>query len=287
MLNLLNLYRQTLVEGYLQDNRTTTPAIVLPYGAVLTYDMNNGFPVPTTKEVNWRASFAEMIGFLRGYDNAQQFAALGCRWWGKDANTNTQWLASRHRAGEGDMGRAYGVQWRRWTRSDGRPPLDQLQNVLDQIRNDPHSRRIIISAWRPDELDQMCLPPCHVAYKFMVNVAKGELSMSLWQRSSDLFLGVPMNITGACLMLHMVAAATGLKPRWFTHHLDDIHIYTDHIEQVKLQSTREPLRLPSLSSPRYDLLGADADTMANIPPQQYALIGYEHHPAISGEMSTG
>jgi thymidylate synthase len=161
-----------------------------------------------------------------------------------------------------------------------------VQVALDTIRNNPTSRRIIINAWRPDEFDQMALPPCHVLYQFIVNVEKHELNLCMYQRSCDMFLGVPMNIFGSALMLHLFAAATGLKPRHFTHFLADAHIYVNHVDQVKEQLTRDPLPLPQLLI-HHSLYGANANELAAIEPYQIALGGYAHHPAIRGEMVTG
>lgn len=308
-----DVMQDILINGYMQGNRTTDRAIKTDYGYAMRFDMRDGFPAVTTKKLAFDMMKAEMIGFLRGYDNAEQFAALGCNWWRKDANENTQWLASPHREGDGHMGRVYGVQWRRYrgpflfvdtttapagetspfvlTEDDRQyyvyqDEIDQLQQVLDAIRNTPESRRIIMTAWNPAELDKMCLPPCHVTYKFMVNVKTKELSMSLWQRSCDMFLGVPMNIAGGALLLHLVAKATGLLPRFMTHHLDDAHIYESHVNQVEQQLRRGAYLHPELDI-RCDLYGADADGLAAIEPRDIALINYQHHPAIKAEMVTG
>lgn len=267
-----DLLTEILSAGYLQDNRTTCPAITLPYGTTMRFDMADGFPAITTKRLHFAGIRGEIIGFLRGYTNADDFAALGCNWWRKDADENTQWLASRHREGPGDLGRVYGAQWRGWRRQDG-GTLDQVQMALAAIRNNPTSRRIIISAWRPDEFNEMALPPCHVLYRFQVNVAAGELNMSLYQRSADMFLGVPMNIAGAALLLHLVAAATGLRPRWLTHHIDEPHIYENAVDAVREQLGNQHLPLARLAIWE-SLSGASADELAAVEPHAIRLVDY-------------
>lgn len=272
--------------GTRQANRTGTDAITLP-GAFMRFDLEEGFPAITTKQLFFKKGFAEMVGFLRGLDNAQDFADIGCDWWFKDANENSQWLASPYRKGTNDLGRIYGKQWRDWRCADG-SSIDQLQVVLDTIRKNPTSRRIIMQAWRPDEFDQMALPPCHVAYEFMVNVERQELNMTMWQRSCDMALGVPMNIATSALLLHMVAEATGLKPKYFTHFLSDAHIYVNHVDGLYEQLEREPYELPSLFfDMAANLYGNDANQMAALDPSMIRLVGYKHHPAIKFEMVTG
>jgi thymidylate synthase len=292
----LNLLKMVLREGTLQSNRTKTRAWTID-GAMMQFNMREGFPVLTTKKLAWQKGFAEQIGFLRGLDNAQDFADLGCDWWFKDANENSQWLASPYRKGENDLGRIYGVQWRKWrgkaigfadSGDFDYKEIDQVQVALDLIRNNPTNRRIIINAWRPDEFDQMALPPCHVAYEFMVNVERNELNMSMWQRSCDMFLGVPMNIANSALMLHLFSMATGMTPGRFTHFLSDVHIYENHVDQVREQLTREPLPLPTLGIlSKMNPTTWTADDMAAINPKDICLPGYVSHPGIRGEMSTG
>lgn len=288
MKNLHDLYDSILADGFMQGNRTTERALCLPYGATLHYDMIHGFPIATTKKVAFKGAIAENIGFLRGYTNSEHFAALGCPWWDKDANQNTDWLASPYRTGPGDMGRAYGSQWRRWATVDGKF-LDQIQMVLDLLRKSPQSRRIIFTAWRPDEFKAMCLPPCHMVYNFSVNVGTGELSLGMYQRSVDSFLGLPMNIVGSAFLLHLFAKAAGLTPRHLTLHLDNVHIYEDHIPLVQEQVSRDPhlYELPKLVMLDVDHLEtADADILSLITPDQFLLDSYCCYPAIKGNMST-
>jgi thymidylate synthase len=307
----LDLCQRVLREGTMQANRTGTPALTID-GAMMQFEMSQGFPVLTTKKVAYQRAFGEQIGFLRAYDNADQFAALGCNWWYKDANENSQWLASPYRKGENDLGRIYGVQWRKWRGKvlsaqpvfTGRTEdhllgkveivydeIDQVQQALDAIRaavkTGVAGRRIIINAWRPDEFDQMALPPCHVAYEFMVDVERGRLNMSMWQRSCDMFLGVPMNIANSALMLHLFAAAAGLTPGRFTHFLSDVHIYQDHIEQVKTQVERKPMPFPKLVMVHQkDSSTWTADDMAAMDPNDLILVDYHSHGVLRGEMST-
>jgi thymidylate synthase len=267
------LLSDVLTNGYRQENRTTSAALTLPYGTTLRFDMRDGFPAITTKRLHFAGIRGEIIGFLRGYTNAEHFAELGCSWWRKDANTNTEWLSSPYRKGPGDLGHVYGYLWRRWPRADG-TYIDQVQAALDAIRTNPTSRRILFSAWNPDELEKMALPPCHVLYRFQVNVAAGELNMSMYQRSADMFLGVPMNIAGAALLLHLFAAATGLRPRWLTHHIDEPHIYENAIDAVREQLGNEHLAPPVLQI-YPQLFGATADELAAVNPYDIRLIGYQ------------
>lgn len=276
--------------GYVQDNRTDQHAITLPYGSMMRFDLAEGFPAPWTKELFFKGIKGEIIGFMRGCTNSADFKALGCNWWEADANENKDWLKSLHRDGDGDMGKAYGYQWRHWECTGG-GWIDQFQVVLDTIRKDPYSRRILMSAWRPDHFSEMCLPPCHVLYRFQVNVAAGELNMSFYQRSSDMFLGVPMNIAGAALLLSLVANATGLKPRWLTHHLDDTHIYSKAFdavqEQLDIADTMEVFPQPRLII-HDDFHGASADELAAVSPDVILLADYQFHRLQSGrvEMAT-
>lgn len=288
--NSMHQYHALLKEvknfGYVQDNRTDQFAITLPYGSMMRFDMNDGFPAPWTKELFFPGIRGEIIGFMRGYTNAEDFAKLGCTWWRKDANENADWLNSLWRKGDGDMGKVYGYQWRKWEATGG-GYIDQLQVALDTIRKNPHNRRIVISAWRPDHFMEMCLPPCHVLYRFQVNVAAGELNMSFYQRSSDMFLGVPMNIAGAALLLHLVANATGLKPRWLTHHLDDTHIYSKAFdavqEQLDIADTMEVFAQPKLII-HDDFYGASADELAAVDPKVILLSDYQFHRLQSAKV---
>lgn len=289
------LLQNILEHGDWQGNRTDQRSCTLPWGSVMRFDMAEGFPAITSKYLFFPGIRGEIIGFLRGLTNAEDFAALGCPWWRDDANVNKDWLASPHRTGPGDMGKVYGYQWRYWEcQPDAEGNLitmDQVQEALLAIRRSvatgTANRRIVISAWRPDHFQEMCLPPCHVLYRFQVNVEKGELNMSMYQRSSDMHLGVPMNIAGAALMLHLFAAATGLTPRWFTHHLDDTHIYDKAVEAVHevLDNAyhKELFKAPKLVIHK-DLFGVDADGLAAIEPELIELVDYKFHRLLSDKV---
>ena len=287
MKNYHELLRDVLENGTRQANRTGIDAISLP-GAMLKFDLNEGFPAVTTKKLAFKSMAGELIAFLRGYDNAEQFRELGCGFWDQNANENQQWLNNPARKGCGDLGRVYGVQWRHWKKEDG-SEVDQVMNALNAIHSNPTDRRIIISAWRPDEFSQMALPPCHVMYQFIVNKERGELNLCMYQRSCDLFLGVPMNIASASLILIIFAHLTGLKPRTFTHFLADAHIYVNHVDQVREQLSREPLPLPTIEIdnciPAFNGSNFRPELIDLIKPEDIRLVGYQSHTAIKAEMA--
>jgi thymidylate synthase len=291
MKQYLGLLKDVLENGTRQANRTGIDAISLP-GAMLKFNLKDGFPAVTTKKLAFKACKGELVGFLRGYSSAADFRSLGCNIWDQNANENAAWLTNPNRKGEDDLGRIYGVQWRDWKIEDTfvktgdnqyefieGQSIDQVQRAIDTIKNDPTNRRIIVNAWRPDEFDQMALPPCHVLYQFIVNVEKNELNLCMYQRSCDLFLGVPFNIASASLFLSIMAKLTGLNPGTFTHFLADAHIYINHIDQVNEQLSREPLPLPKLvlSSRDWDL--------NTITPDDISLEGYQSHASIKAEMA--
>lgn len=314
--------RHVRATGTQQANRTGIDAISTP-GAMMQFDLEQGFPAVTTKKLFFDTGVVpENIGFLRGVDNAAGFRALGCNIWNKNANQHgvdlqgrhveNKWLSNPNRKGEDDLGRIYGVQWRDWkayslyehnkghvrdlssfesgsTCDVNISSIDQVHRAIETIRKDPTNRRIIINAWRPDEFDQMALPPCHVLYQYIVNVERGELNLCMYQRSCDSFLGVPFNIAGSALQLHIMAGVTGLKPRFFTHFLADAHIYVNHLEQVDLLLSREPRPLPKLVYTGEDMQALYAQHGARvfdyIEPQHFKLEGYDPHPYIKGEMA--
>ena len=308
MRQYLELLSKVLSEGTWQDNRTGIPTIRMD-GAMLQFNLADGFPAVTTKKLAFGQVKGELIGFIRGYSNAEQFRKLGCNVWDANANKNADWLNNPNRRGKDDLGRVYGVQWREWigainkmavspTYRDkgemhfvadvGFVEIDQLANAVDLICDDPTNRRIIVSAWNPSDMDKMALPPCHMMFQFLVDVNTNELSMCMYQRSCDLFLGIPFNIASYALLLELVAQATNRIPGRLTMFLADVHIYENHIEQVKLQLTREPLPLPELG---LDILGSDLvftkrmQFLNLIEPPHIQLVGYEHHEAIKGDMA--
>jgi thymidylate synthase len=287
MHNYIELLQEVLQHGSRQSNRTGVDALSLS-GATLKFDLADGFPLITTKKMPFRSIAAELVGFLRGYDSAAEFRGLGCRIWDRNANENAQWLSNPARKGTDDLGRIYGVQWRRWRGADGRE-VDQVMQALQTIHDRPTDRRIIVTAWKPDELMEMALPPCHLLYQFLVNVEKRELNLCMYQRSCDLFLGVPFNIASSALFLSIMARLTGYRPRHFTHFLADAHIYVNHIDQVREQSGRNPLPLPQLKIdsrvPAYDGKVFQPEWIDRVMPEDFRLVGYESYPAIKGAMA--
>jgi len=287
MRNYIDLLQEVMEHGIRQANRTGVDAVSIP-GATLRFDLADGFPLITTKKMPFRSIAAEFVGFLRGYDNAADFRALGCKIWDQNANENAQWLNNPNRKGTDDLGRIYGVQWRRWRGADGRE-VDQVMNALKTIHEKPTDRRIIVTAWKPDELSKMALPPCHLLYQFLASIEKRELHLCMYQRSCDLFLGVPFNIASSALFLSIMAHLTGYTPRYFTHFLADAHIYVNHLDQVREQVGRPPLPLPRLEIDERipACSGGDfhPDWIDKVAPADFRLVGYTSHPAIRAPMA--
>lgn len=299
MKQYLELLNEVLTQGDRQENRTGIDTLRLSYGSMMRFDMSNGFPAMTTKTLGFKAMKGELLAFIEGATTAERFRELGCNFWDQNANENVAWLKNPNRKGFDDLGLIYGAMWRKWPGQDlveevinpapnavfkrystlSPTHIDQLKTAIDTLKNAPTNRRIIISAWRPDYFDQMALPPCHVLYQFTVNVQRGELSLCMYQRSADMFLGVPMNIASASLLLHIVAKLTGYKPAYFTHFLADAHIYVNHIEQVKEQLSRSPRALPDL------ILSPDLVDIDSITPDMIQLEGYYPHPPIKAAMA--
>ncbi len=261
-----------LENGERRENRTGIDTVGL-FGLQARYDLTNGFPALTTKKLFFKSVKAELIWFLEGSNDYKRLNELGSKIW--DANGEADYWKPKA-VFEGDVGRVYGVQWRSWRSADGKA-VDQIANAIDKITNKPDDRRIIVSAWNPGELDQMALPPCHIMFQFYVS--NGELSLQMYQRSADMFLGVPFNIASYSLLLAMVASVTGLKPKEFIHVLGDAHIYVNHIDQVNEQLAREPFKSPELwLNP--EIKDIDKFTMRDIK-----LKNYESHPPIKAIMA--
>jgi len=230
MQQYLDLMRHVLENGAQKEDRTGTGTLSV-FGHQMRFDLRQGFPLLTTKKLHLRSIIHELLWFLRGDTNVKYLHDNNVTIWDEWAHEN------------GELGPIYGYQWRSWPTYDGKH-IDQIQQVIDQIRNNPDSRRIIVSAWNVGEIDKMALPPCHAFFQFYV--ADGHLSCQLYQRSADIFLGVPFNIASYALLLMMVAQVTGLKPGDFVHTLGDAHLYSNHLEQAREQLSRTPRALPSM-----------------------------------------
>ena len=268
----LDILKDVLDHGIDRSDRTGVGTRAL-FGLQMRYDMSDGFPAVTTKKLAFKSMAAELLWFLSGSRDVKELQALGCHIW--DANANAEYWKPRAEF-EGDVGRIYGVQWRSWRTPDG-GELDQLKRVIGNIRENPTSRRHVVTAWNPGELEQMALPPCHILFQFFV--AEGKLSLHMFQRSCDMFLGVPFNIASYSLLLHMVAQVTDLKPGEFVHTLSDAHIYHNHFDQVREQLARTPYPLPSLS------LNPDVDDIDDFTMDDIQLRDYHHHPSIKAPMA--
>lgn len=263
MKSYLQLCETILNEGVAKSDRTGTGTISI-FGYQMRFDLEQGFPLLTTKKLHVRSIIHELLWFLRGDTNVGYLHEHNVTIWDEWADEN------------GDLGPVYGHQWRSWPKPDG-GAVDQIAVVLDQIRNNPDSRRMIVSAWNVADLDKMALAPCHCLFQFYV--ADGKLSCQLYQRSADVFLGVPFNIASYALLTMMMAQVTGLKPGHFVHTLGDAHIYSNHLEQVKLQLTREPRPLPTMR------LNPDVKSIFDFRYEDFELIGYDPHPRIKGEVA--
>jgi len=273
MKQYLDLCKKTINEGIRKTNRTGIDHIGYT-GDMMKFDLSKGFPVVTTKKLFWKSAIAEMLGFLRGYDNAEDFRKLGCNVWNANANENQTWLNNPNRTGEDDLGRIYGVQARYWASTNG--SLDQLKNVYYDLKQGKDNRREIVTHWNPGELDDMALPPCHMFYQFGRHGNK--LNLSMYQRSCDVPIGVPFNITGYAWLLSVMAQITGHKVGTFTHFLHDIHIYENQMELMKEQISRKPFELPTLKiNPDIKTL-EDLETWVTI--DDFELEGYQHHEHI-------
>ena len=260
MQQYLNLLKRILTEGTQKGDRTGTGTLSI-FGHQMRFDLRDGFPLLTTKKLHLKSIIYELLWFLRGDTNVHYLQEHGVRIWNEWADEN------------GELGPVYGHQWRSWPDYKG-GTIDQIKNVVDMIKHNPDSRRMLVTAWNPAEVEDMALPPCHCLFQFYV--ADGRLSLQLYQRSADSFLGVPFNIASYALLLQMIAQVTGLEAGEFIHTTGDTHLYLNHLEQAKLQLTREPRPLPKMK------INPDVKDIFDFKYEDFELIGYDPLPHISG-----
>lgn len=263
MQQYLDLMRRVRDTGVRKEDRTGTGTLSV-FGHQMRFDLSEGFPVVTTKKLHLRSIIHELLWFLRGDTNIKYLHDNGVTIWDEWADEN------------GDLGPVYGYQWRNWPAPDGRS-IDQISKLVEQIRNNPDSRRHIVSAWNPALVDSMALPPCHTLFQFYV--VEGKLSCQLYQRSADIFLGVPFNIASYALLTMMVAQVTGLTPGDFVHTFGDAHLYGNHLEQADLQLSREPYPLPTMN------LNPDVTSLFDFTFDDLELVGYQAHPHIKAPVA--
>lgn len=322
MKQYLDLIQTILDTGSWQDNRTGIRTLSVP-GAMMRFDLREGFPAVTTKRLAFKSVIGELCAFMRASRNAAEFRALGCKVWDQNANENQQWLDNPYRLGEDDLGPVYGVQWRQWpgfklldvdqhaqiadAQKNGfrlisqfedsgatkvllHKSIDQLRECLDTIINNPGSRRILFHGWNPAVLDSVALPACHLLYQFIPNPTTRELSMCLYVRSNDLGLGTPFNLAEGAALMHLVGRLTGYTPRWFSYFIGDAHIYENHMDMVKEQLTRTPFAAPQLRIsdrvPDFASTGKyEPEWLEKIEPSDFSLEGYEHHAPLTAPMA--
>lgn len=263
MKQYLDLLNRIMTEGIKKTDRTGTGTLSV-FGHQMRFNLEDGFPLLTTKKLHLKSIIYELLWFLKGDTNVRYLQEHGVRIWNEWADEN------------GDLGPVYGHQWRSWPDYDG-GTIDQIGNVIDLIKHYPDSRRMIVSAWNPAEVDSMALPPCHCLFQFYV--ADGRLSLQLYQRSADTFLGVPFNIASYALLLMMMAQVTGLKAGDFIHTTGDTHLYLNHLEQARLQLTRTPRQLPRM------ILNRDVKNLFDFRYEDFSLEGYDPWEHISAKVS--
>ena len=263
MKSYLNLLEKILNDGVQKGDRTGTGTLSI-FGHQMRFDLSEGFPLLTTKKLHMKSIIYELLWFLKGDTNVRYLQEHGVRIWNEWADEN------------GELGPVYGHQWRSWPDYDG-GVIDQIEYVLNQIRTNPNSRRMIVSAWNVAEVNKMALPPCHTLFQFYV--VNGKLSLQLYQRSADTFLGVPFNIASYALLCMMMAQVTGLEPGEFIHTTGDTHLYLNHLEQARLQLSREPRPLPTMK------LNPDVKSLFDFKYEDFELVGYDPWPHIKAEVS--
>ena len=263
MKQYLELIEKILNEGIERSDRTGTGRKSI-FGHQMQFDLDEGFPLVTTKKVHLKSIIHELIWFLAGSTNIKYLKDNGVSIWDEWADEN------------GELGPVYGAQWRSWPNPDGSSRY-QIKSLVKNIKSNPNSTRHIVSAWNPSQVDEMALPPCHALFQFFV--ADSKLSCQLYQRSADVFLGVPFNIASYALLTLMIAQVCGLKPGKFVHTLGDAHLYLNHLEQAKLQITRDPLKLPSIK------INSSINNLEDFVYEDFEILNYESHPAISAPIS--
>ena len=263
MKQYLDLLNHVIEHGVEKRDRTGTGTIST-FGYQMRFDLSERFPVMTTKKLHLKSIIHELLWFLSGSTNVKYLQENGVRIWNEWADP------------EGNLGPVYGYQWRSWPAADGRT-IDQVSTVVSSLKNNPDSRRHVVSAWNVGEIEKMALPPCHILFQFYV--AGGRISCQLYQRSADIFLGVPFNIASYALLTLMMAQVTGYKPGEFIHTLGDAHIYLNHMDQVRMQLTREPRPMPVMT------LNPEVNDILAFRYDDFKLTGYDPHPAIKGEIS--
>ncbi len=263
MQQYLDLMEKALKEGKEKSDRTGTGTLSL-FGYQMRFDLQEGFPMVTTKKLHLKSIIYELLWFLNGDTNVKYLQDNGVRIWNEWADEN------------GDLGPVYGKQWRSWETSDGKS-VDQVKWLINEIKTNPDSRRLIINAWNVGDLDKMALCPCHTMFQFYVQ--NGELSCQLYQRSADIFLGVPFNIASYALLTMMIAQVCGLKPGEFVHTFGDAHLYSNHIDQAKLQLSRKPFPLPQMK------INPEVKDIFEFKFEDFELVGYESHPHIKAEVA--
>jgi thymidylate synthase len=263
MRQYLDLMHHVMQHGARKDDRTGTGTLSV-FGHQMRFDLSQGFPLLTTKKVHTRSVIYELLWFLRGDTNIRYLKEHGVSIWDEWANEN------------GELGPVYGHQWRSWPGPDGQR-IDQISQVVRDIRTNPDSRRLIVSAWNVSEIERMALPPCHLLFQFYV--AQGRLSCQLYQRSADIFLGVPFNIASYALLTLMIAQVTGLQPGEFVHTFGDAHLYLNHLEQARTQLAREPRPLPTMR------LNPEKTSLFEFDYDDFELLNYDPHPAIKAPVA--
>ena len=263
MKQYLDLLQRVITEGNKKEDRTGVGTVSI-FGHQLRFDLRDGFPLLTTKKLHLKSIIYELLWFLKGDTNVKYLQDNGVKIWNEWADAN------------GELGRVYGAQWRTWRGSNG-TETDQISQLIEGLKKNPDSRRHIVSSWNVAELDAMALPPCHVLFQFYVS--NGVLSCQLYQRSADIFLGVPFNIASYALLTMMIANVTGLKAGEFIHTLGDAHIYTNHLEQVKLQLSRTPKPLPQI------LINSNVSSIFDYQYTDFELLNYQPHPHIKGDIA--